>query len=47
VCAAPTSALDLLALERAKRPIKTLCPELDDLLGGGVALGEITECVGD
>jgi hypothetical protein len=43
--AAPTSALDLLVQERNRRCIKTLCPELDDLLGGGVAPGEITECV--
>ena len=40
------SALDLLREERSRRHIKTLCPELDELLGGGVAPGEITEICG-
>lgn len=43
---APVSALDLLREERSRRHIKTLCPELDELLGGGVAPGEITEICG-
>ena len=43
--AAPTSALDLLHAEQRRRHIITFCAELDGLLGGGVAPGEITECV--
>ena len=42
---APTSALDMLHAEQRRRHIITFCAELDGLLGGGVAPGEITECV--
>jgi len=40
------SAAELLAEESVKLPIYTFCQELDDLLGGGVAVGEITELCG-
>ena len=40
------SASELLNEESAKLPIYTFCQELDDLLGGGVAVGEITELCG-
>jgi hypothetical protein len=43
--AAPTSALELLQAEQRRRHIITFCADLDGLLGGGVAPGEITECV--
>lgn len=37
------SARDLLGAERARRRVTTFCPELDSLLGGGVAAGAVTE----
>ena len=40
------SASELLREENEKLPIYTFCQELDDLLGGGVAVGEITELCG-
>ena len=40
------SASELLKEESVKIPIYTFCLELDDLLGGGVATGEITELCG-
>mmetsp|Transcript_37411 Transcript_37411/g.62981 ORF Transcript_37411/g.62981 Transcript_37411/m.62981 type:complete len:355 (+) Transcript_37411:330-1394(+) len=40
------SATELLQEERARISITTMCPELDELLGGGVAPGEITEFCG-
>lgn len=40
------SASELLQQETEKLPIYTFCQELDDLLGGGVAVGEITELCG-
>ena len=36
------SALQLLNEERASTPITTFVKELDNLLGGGVALGQLT-----
>ena len=39
-----TSALELLQYEQRRRYIRTGCRDLDELLGGGVAPGEITEC---
>ena len=36
------SALQLLNEERASNPITTFVKELDNLLGGGVALGQLT-----
>jgi hypothetical protein len=44
LAAAPTSALELLQAEQRRRHIITFCADLDGLLGGGVAPGEITEC---
>jgi RAD51-like protein 2 len=39
-----TSARHLLQAERSpRRRITTLCPQLDALLGGGVAAGAVTE----
>jgi hypothetical protein len=35
----------LLHAEQRRRHIITFCAELDGLLGGGVAPGDITECV--
>ena len=43
-CAVPTSALELLNMEKQRRHIITFCSELDALLGGGMSPGEITEC---
>ena len=40
------SASEMLREEAEKLPIYTFCQELDDLLGGGVAVGEITELCG-
>ena len=40
------SASEMLREEEKKLPIYTFCQELDDLLGGGVAVGEITELCG-
>jgi|TARA_B110000971_G_scaffold202978_1_gene223153 RAD51-like protein 2 len=40
------SASEMLRLESTRLPIYTFCQELDDLLGGGVAVGEITELCG-
>ena len=40
------SASELLREENEKLPIYTFCQELDDLLGGGIAVGEITELCG-
>ena len=42
--AVPTSALELLNMEKQRRHIITFCAELDALLGGGMSPGEITEC---
>jgi len=38
-----SSALDLLRKKRSQRPIVTMNEQLDALLGGGVAIGEVTE----
>jgi hypothetical protein len=35
----------MLQAEQRRRHIITFCADLDGLLGGGVAPGEITECV--
>ncbi|GBF87643.1 DNA repair RAD51-like protein [Raphidocelis subcapitata] len=40
------SARELLQSEASRRRITTLCPELDVLLGGGVATGAVTEFCG-
>lgn len=40
------SALQLLNEERASNPITTFVKDLDNLLGGGVALGQLTEFAG-
>jgi len=40
------SALDLLRRKRSQRPIFTLNQQLDNLLGGGVPRGEVTEFCG-
>mmetsp|Transcript_18554 Transcript_18554/g.60451 ORF Transcript_18554/g.60451 Transcript_18554/m.60451 type:complete len:337 (+) Transcript_18554:212-1222(+) len=40
------SARELLDRERARRSIVSFCASVDDLLGGGVAPGEITEFCG-
>ena len=40
------SASELLQEEAVKLPIYTFCQELDDLLGGGIAVGEMTELCG-
>lgn len=42
----PKSALELLEQSRNKRPIYTLCQQLDTLLGGGVHIGQLTEFCG-
>lgn len=47
LAAAATSALDLLRAETApRRRVITFCSDLDRLLGGGVALGRVTEFCG-
>ena len=40
------SARELYERERSSRRIITFCPELDGILGGGVAAGQITEFCG-
>jgi RAD51-like protein 2 len=46
--AAPSvSAAEILRNHRNDRPIVTFCEQLDTMLGGGVAIGEITECSGE
>jgi len=42
----PTSFLDRLRHERSQGSIVTFCAGLDDMLGGGVPLGKITEFCG-
>ncbi|KAG2482481.1 hypothetical protein HYH03_018588 [Edaphochlamys debaryana] len=41
------SAAELLAEAEARPPVVTLCRELDGLLGGGVAVGGVTEFCGE
>ena len=43
----PLSAAALLEKEKEKKPITTGSKELDDLLGGGIFTGEITEIAGE
>eukprot|EP00039_Didymoeca_costata_P003433 m.67672 g.67672 ORF g.67672 m.67672 type:complete len:355 (+) comp11906_c0_seq4:140-1204(+) len=43
---APLTALDLLAHERKRPSIVTLCPEWDALLGGGIPLMKLSEFCG-
>ncbi|XRB02549.1 DNA repair protein RAD51 [Pycnococcus provasolii] len=40
------SALQMLEREETRRHVVTFCRTLDDVLGGGVALGEVTEVCG-
>jgi RAD51-like protein 2 len=40
------SAKDLISKSNKLRPIITFCKEIDKMLGGGVALGQITEFCG-
>eukprot|EP00238_Polyblepharides_amylifera_P008740 CAMPEP_0196575850 /NCGR_PEP_ID=MMETSP1081-20130531/5236_1 /TAXON_ID=36882 /ORGANISM="Pyramimonas amylifera, Strain CCMP720" /LENGTH=355 /DNA_ID=CAMNT_0041894269 /DNA_START=470 /DNA_END=1537 /DNA_ORIENTATION=+ len=40
------SASELLRMEQTRRSVAMLCPELDQLLGGGVSPGEVTEFCG-
>ncbi|KAG2436443.1 hypothetical protein HXX76_006746 [Chlamydomonas incerta] len=44
--AGTVSAADLLASAAATPPIVTMCRELDELLGGGVSSGQVTEFCG-
>ncbi|GLD97261.1 hypothetical protein PINS_up005944 [Pythium insidiosum] len=46
VVSLPPSALDLLAEANRIQPISTLVPVFDDILGGGIAKGELTEICG-
>lgn len=41
------SAWELLASEKSRRKITTLCSEMDKILGGGVAPKELTEICED
>jgi len=43
----PLSAVDLFEKEKEKKAITTGSKELDDLLGGGIFTGEITEIAGE
>ena len=43
----PLSAIELLEQEEEKKQIKTGSKELDELLGGGICTGEITEISGE
>ena len=38
-----TTAVEILAREKANRKILTFCGDLDKILGGGIATGQITE----
>ena len=40
------TALDLLEKEKNQGSIVTFCEELDEMLGGGVPVGKITELCG-
>ncbi len=40
------TALDMLRQEKARQPIVTFCQDLDEMLGGGIPLGKITELCG-
>ncbi|XP_072043905.1 DNA repair protein RAD51 homolog 3-like [Amphiura filiformis] len=40
------TALDMLRQEKSHQPIVTFCQDLDEMLGGGVQLGKITELCG-
>ena len=42
----PTTAFDLLEKEKNQGRIVTFCEGLDDMLGGGVPVGKITEFCG-
>jgi RAD51-like protein 2 len=41
------SAAEILRNHRNDRPVVTFCEQIDTMLGGGVAIGEITECSGE
>ncbi|KAK7884598.1 hypothetical protein WMY93_027721 [Mugilogobius chulae] len=45
-CPASVTALELLQRETELKPILTFCSELDQALGGGIALGKTTEVCG-
>jgi len=40
------SAYDLLQIEEAETPIVTFCAALDEMVGGGIPVGKITEFCG-
>ena len=40
------SALEVLKKERARCSIVTFCAEVDEMFGGGVPIGEVTEFCG-
>mmetsp|Transcript_10427 Transcript_10427/g.43194 ORF Transcript_10427/g.43194 Transcript_10427/m.43194 type:complete len:121 (-) Transcript_10427:1897-2259(-) len=40
------SASEILYAEKKKLALVTFCKDLDDLLGGGIAVGEVTELCG-
>jgi RecA/RadA recombinase len=43
-----TTAFQLLLRDRLQTPIVTLSEQLDDLLGGGLPIGKVTEfCMSD
>ena len=42
----PCSALDLLKLEEMQGHVVTFCAKIDEMLGGGVPVGKITEFCG-
>ena len=42
-CAGATSAYDLLLRDKSSKKIITFCAELDEILGGGIHLRQVTE----
>ena len=43
----PMNAWELFEQEKGRAYISTSCPKMDDMLGGGVETGKITEFCGD
>jgi RecA/RadA recombinase len=41
------SAAEIVRNQWNDRPIVTFCKQIDTVLGGSVAIGEITECQGE